>query len=194
MDQNQYIYNLFRQFGIDLPEEETQRLNSILRPVKYSKNQYFVTAGDQIKKFGIITQGVVRFYYNTYDGKEYNQTFKEENEFIMAYYPIMTGNPSPFNIQTLEDSVILEGDFSEFEQFYDKHPIWNQVSTKFYQYNFILKAEREADFLLYNATDRYIRLAQKKPQLVKRLPQNQIALYLGINPVSLNRIIRQIKD
>jgi CRP-like cAMP-binding protein len=194
MDTHNYLSNIFSHFNLDLPPEEIDRFCSILREVEYKKNSFFIREGDLTYKFGIIKTGLVRFYYNTYEGKEYNQTFKQENEFIMAYYPIMSGKPSPFSIQAVEECSILEGDYREFQKFYDLHPIWGITARKFYEYNFILKAEREAEFLLYNATDRYIRFSQKHPDLVKRLPQNQIALYLGINPVSLNRIIRQIKS
>ncbi len=44
------------------------------------------------------------------------------------------------------------------------------------------------------AQKRYELFYQNYPDLVNRVPQNQIAMYLGIDPSSLNRIIAKLKS
>jgi DNA-binding MurR/RpiR family transcriptional regulator len=57
----------------------------------------------------------------------------------------------------------------------------------------MIKANREIQLLLYNATDRYKNFIQAQPELAQRLPQYHLATYLGINPSSLNRLIKKIE-
>ena len=53
------------------------------------------------------------------------------------------------------------------------------------------KESKERDLMLQSAEDRYYKFLKEKKDLVKRLPQNQIALYLGINPSTLSRLKRK---
>ena len=50
--------------------------------------------------------------------------------------------------------------------------------------------------LLFNLSpeERYKSLLVKRPQLIDRVPQHQLANYLGITPESLSRIKRRINS
>jgi len=53
---------------------------------------------------------------------------------------------------------------------------------------------REEQLLKYDAKDCYTDFTKDFPNLLDRLPQLQIALYLGVNPSSLNRIIKALAE
>lgn len=50
-----------------------------------------------------------------------------------------------------------------------------------------------ASFITSTPEERYLSLLEKRPNLAKRVPQNQLASYLGIKPESLSRIKRRIE-
>lgn len=55
------------------------------------------------------------------------------------------------------------------------------------------KIRRENDFLMNNATERYLQFERDYPELVNRVKQTHISTYLGITPESLSRIKRALK-
>ena len=48
------------------------------------------------------------------------------------------------------------------------------------------------EFRTSSPEERYLDLTKKRPDLVQRVPQNQLASYLGIKPQSLSRLKARI--
>ncbi len=188
------LKNHFAQIVGDIPEEEWLKFSKLFIRKEYPKDTFFIQAGDKNEKFGFIEQGLVRFFFITHEGLEFNQTFKKENEMIMSFFTILADEPSAFSIQALEPSIIHEASFKDFERFYDRHPCWQIVGRKVAEVNFVRKSRREMQLLLYNATQRYLNFQQDFPDLFERLPQYHLASYLGVNPATLNRLIKKLKE
>jgi hypothetical protein len=51
--------------------------------------------------------------------------------------------------------------------------------------------ERERDLLTLTPRDLYAKLAASAPPWLPRVPQKDLAAYLGVTPVGLNRIVKQ---
>jgi CRP-like cAMP-binding protein len=185
-----YFNMFFAQAGIILPREELVRFAGLFKVQVYDKNDIIVKAGETKAFMGFILKGLVRFYFTHPNGKEYNQTFYAENSFIMNYYPAFVGKATPFNVSAIEYAEILVGDYTEFEKFYDINPIWDRAVRLLVTHHYMVKTERELQFLLFDAKERYENFMKTKPDLADRLSQYQIAMYLGINPSSLNRILK----
>jgi CRP-like cAMP-binding protein len=179
---------------VSLPDSEIEKFISLFKIRVYKKNEYLIEVNDTFNLIGFITEGLVRFCFDTFDGKEFNQTFRKEGDIILNYYPQFTGEGSPFFIQALEDTTVFIADYKDVELLYDSHHGWDRMGRKIAEENFMIKTKREAQLLLFDAKDRYSNFAKNFPDLVKRLSQYQVALYLGINPSSLNRIIKSIND
>jgi CRP-like cAMP-binding protein len=184
---------IFQAFEISIPEEELIKLINIMSIKELKKGEFFSRAGEESYSFAFISKGIVRFYYDAVEGKEFNQSFHRENDFIMSYMSIMSKKPSSFNVQALEPTTLYQGDYRVFSEFYKQHPVWNELSRKLHEYNFIVKTEREADLLTKDALGRYHAFCERYPDLLERISQHHIALYLGINPVSLARLLSKVK-
>jgi DNA-binding MarR family transcriptional regulator len=52
--------------------------------------------------------------------------------------------------------------------------------------------ETFAEFKMSSPEERYLNLLKTRPDLIQRVPQHQIASYLGIKPESLSRIRKRI--
>jgi hypothetical protein len=68
----------------------------------------------------------------------------------------------------------------------------NQLSLCIAQQMFLSRARREKDFLTLSAEARYRALLEKAPAVIKHIPVNRIAKYLGIHAESLSRIRKSI--
>jgi CRP-like cAMP-binding protein len=55
------------------------------------------------------------------------------------------------------------------------------------------KANENLDaFITSSPEERYLNLLDKRPELLQRVPQHQIASYLGMTPESLSRIRKRV--
>jgi CRP-like cAMP-binding protein len=54
--------------------------------------------------------------------------------------------------------------------------------------------ESMATLLLLSPEERYLHLLNTRPELLDRVPQYQLASYLGIKPESLSRIRKRIME
>lgn len=129
---------------IEIETDEVNKFADLFVFKSFKKGDYIIRAGDSFNLIGFVNKGLVRFYFDTFEGKEFNQTFKKEGDFIMNYYPLYNNTGSPFSIQAMEDTTIFIADYQDFLPFYDRHPIWDRLGRKLAEANFMIKSRREA--------------------------------------------------
>ena len=105
---------------------------------------------------------------------------------------MVTGKPSFFSVEALEDSQILEIAWSDFIRLTELDVFWVRFLLKFIEKGYITKEKRERDLLLLDAETRYKNFLTEFPGLDQRVRQGVIASYLGIQPETLSRIRRKI--
>ncbi len=151
---------------------------------------YFIHAGDKSKELAFVNSGLLRFFYQTKDGKEFNKSFISENQFASAYSAFLTGMPARFSIQALEDSQLLICDLEPVIKLFDQHRCWERLGRILAEQLYVKKETREAEFLLDDAETRYHFFQKNYSGLEERISQYHVASYLGITPVMLSRIRR----
>ncbi len=55
----------------------------------------------------------MRYFYITYEGEEFNQAFKVENDLLFSFTSVLSGEPSNFSIQALEDTTAYVGNYQD---------------------------------------------------------------------------------
>jgi CRP-like cAMP-binding protein len=178
----------------NLPDTEWKFFKSLYQIRQYERGEYFLLAGNFSLDFGFVDKGLVRYFYTTFEGEEFNQTFKVENELVMSFTSILVGEPSNFSIQALEETSIHVTDYRNIQELYKRHPAWQELGRKIAEDNFIVKTKREEQLLLYSAQDRYKNFCKNFPHLLDRLSQVHIASFLGISPETLTRVIKKARE
>ena len=113
--------------------------------------------------------------------------------FLPVIPPFIENKEIWYSIEALEDSVILEIRFEDYLDLVRNSNSWNELIKNYMTRLYIEKEERERSFLLDDATTRYLDFVRKNPDFEERIPQFNIASYLGITPVSLSRIRSKLK-
>lgn len=175
-----------------LPEHRLQELLAISHEKTIQASEYFVTAGEIPYKIAYVGEGLFRYVYITPKGDEFTKGIITEHNFISSYSALILGKPSHFSVEALEDSVILELNWSDFTQLLDKDVFWLRFLLKFVEKGFIIKEKRERDLLLLDAETRYRNFLLEFPGIEQRIKQGIIASYLGIKPETLSRIRKKI--
>jgi CRP-like cAMP-binding protein len=173
---------------ISPPNKQMDSFLELFRVQSLQQGDFFLRAGVQSTELAFINSGLLRFFYQTVDGKEFNKSFLPENQFAAAYSAFLTGMPARFSIQALEDSHLLVCDLTLVVKLFDHHSCWEKLGRIFAEQLYIKKETREAEFLLDDAETRYHNFQQNYPGLEDRLAQYHVASFLGITPVALSRI------
>ena len=97
-------------------------------------------------------------------------------------------------MEALENSVVININFDAFIEQSEKSPDLKNFYIQYLQKNWVINNEqKEIAQITENATNRYIKLIENKPELNIRIAQHHIASHLGITPTQLSRIRKGIK-
>lgn len=172
-----------------VPEAEWQVVRAQLSLRALERGDCLARMGEVSNHYGWVITGLMRRFSVSPDGEEVVRGFVEPGGFVGSYRSMLAGLPSNQTIDALERSHLLVGDYSEFVKLYDRHPCWQEFGRKLAEQLFLIRDQREAELLTLTATERYERFLQQHASLVGRIPQHQIASFLGVTPVSLSRLI-----
>jgi CRP-like cAMP-binding protein len=181
------IIELLQQI-IVLPDTEGRKFAAIANERSMGKGEYFIREGQTPRKIAFVGKGLFRYFYIDRDGTEYTKNFILAGNFITAYSATIAQKPSVMFIEALEDSVVYEINYADWEELKDGHTCWKDLLIYFLERAFSIKEKRERELLLLDAEQRYRVFKDEFPGLETRVKQHLIASYLGISPVSLSRL------
>ena len=173
---------------VTLTPEEIQYFTSTLKEKKLKKRQFLVQEGDVCRSTYFVNKGCLRSYYTDKDGVEHNIQFSIEDWWAGDMASFITQKPSKISVIALEDSDLLVLDRQVQEDVFAKIPKFERFFRNLLQNAFVSAQERILANLSETAEERYLNFRKKYPEMDRRLPQNQIASFLGVTPESLSRI------
>ncbi|AUT03391.1 cyclic nucleotide-binding protein [Nostoc sp. CENA543] len=178
---------------VEMPADELAKLNYVFQEITLNTGEFLVRAGEIPARIAFVVSGLLRLYYVNSAGSEFTKSFCPENHFVTAYSALILKQPAQFFIEALEDSLLLVADYSQYAQLCTENSCWQTINYKLVEALFIKKEKREAELLLDDATTRYQKFLTEYPYLETRVKQYHIASYLGISPVSLSRIRKNLQ-
>ena len=153
------------------------------------KNDYFVQEGQKINKLAFVGKGVLRAFYRTKEGVDYNKTFFVDNSFAISYAAVLQKSNSYLYFQALTDCDLLVCNYYDFALLFDKHRDLERLVRIVIELEWVIKKEqRELRLVLTDAEERYKYFQNEYPGLENLIPQYHIASHLGITPIQLSRI------
>jgi len=177
---------------IKLTPEETRYFVSLLKPKKIRKRQYLVQEGDIARYQYFVNEGCLRTFHTDDKGMEHNVQFSIENWWTGDMYSFLTQTPGKYNIIAIEDSDLSCIDSEALELLYTKVPKFERFFRHLLQNALVALQERILSGMSESAEERYLNFRKKYSEMDKRIPQNQIASFLGITPESLSRVRKQL--
>lgn len=175
-------------------DEEWNTFSTFLNIRTLNKNEYFVENGKVCSELGFIIKGSVR-YSNIIDGQEITGYFSFENSFVTALKSYHTRKHSMYDILTIEKTTFVTISKNDMETML-LNPLLAYKMERFGRLiaeNFnILFEDRIKSFVLKTPEERYIDLLKSGQDIIKRVPLQYIAQFIGVTPVSLSRIRKRI--
>lgn len=177
---------------VSLTEEEKNAIISldIFRSVK--KGTILLKEGQKSKDSYFVLKGCIRTYYLV-DSEEKTTAFYTEMD---ALTPVCVVNkmPSDYYISCIEDTILTITNTDMEAEINTKFPKFESLCRVFAEE---LLAKQQIDFDEFKTSSpeqRYLNLLNKRPDLIQRVPQHQLASFLGIKPQSLSRLRGRILE
>jgi CRP-like cAMP-binding protein len=177
---------------IQLTQEETDFFFSLLTYRTLKKKEFLLRQGDICKTENFIIQGCLRMYTIDESGMEHIVMFGVEGWWVSDLFSFFTNTTTEYYIDALEDTALWQISKEHLEQLYERVPKFERFFRILLQNAFIAQQKRINQNLSFTAEQRYLDFVKKYPQLEQRIPQKQVAAYLGMTPVFLSMLRKKL--
>lgn len=177
---------------ITLTAEEVDAIVSLdlFRSVK--KGTVLLSEGQKSIDTFFVLKGCIRTYY-VIDGEEKTTAFFTEMEGITPHC-VVSKAPSLYYIACVEDCILSVSNLDMEAEINGRFPKFDIMCRKLSE-ELLVKKQMDLDgFKTSTPEQRYLRLMQQRPDLIQRVPQYQLASFLGIKPQSLSRLRARMAD
>jgi len=163
-------------------------------PIKTVAKETFLLKEGQIAKDAyFVIKGYIR-KYELIDGEEKTLDFFTENQSAANFASLANNTPSTLFLVCGEETTIAILNSEKEEALYKKHPRFESFCRTGMEQMMGSKQEELSSFIVSSPKERYLKLLKNRPELINRVPQYQLASYLGISPESLSRIRKRISQ
>jgi CRP-like cAMP-binding protein len=177
---------------ISTTEDEKNAILSLdlFRSVK--KGSILIKEGQQSQDCYFVLKGCLRKYY-IIDGEEKTTAFYTEMEALTPHC-VINKSPSEYYISCVEDSILTVSNAVMEVEVNSKFPKF-EIMCRMLSEEILAKQQIDFDeFKTSSPEQRYLNLMQKRPDLTQRVPQHQLASFLGIKAQSLSRLRARILE
>ena len=187
---NQDLLDFLSGFPRLSPEEVEMIARHI--PVKsFSKGYMLLETGKIPSECYYLLKGCIR-EYKIIDGLEKTTAFYTEKNGTISPVSYVHQTPSAHFLVCMEDCLVISGNREQDKSNYENFPVLKGITANMLESEWIKTKENFTDFITSSPEQRYLNFIEKHGDLFQRVPQHQIASYLGMTPESLSRIRKRV--
>ncbi len=177
---------------ISLTEDEKNAILSLDLFRSVTKGTTLLKEGQKSQDCYFVLKGCIRKYY-IIDDEEKTTAFYTEMDALTPHC-VINKAPSEYFISCVEDSILTVSNSDMEAEINSKFPKF-EIMCRMLSEELLAKQQINFDeFKTSSPEQRYLNLLQKRPDLIQRVPQHQLASYLGIKPQSLSRLRARILE
>ncbi len=177
---------------IPLNNEECLLVRELFKSRLYRKKQYILQENDVCTQFNFVVRGCIRMYKTDEKGNIHIVQFASENWWMSNVGSFHQKKPSELSIDALEDTMVLQISYDNLIRLYLSAPKFDRIFRVLIENSFVNLQNRLLQNISSTAEERYLSFLETYPQLANRLPQTQIASFLGITPEFLSKLKSKI--
>lgn len=177
---------------IPLNNEECQLVRELFKSRLYRKKQYVLQENDVCNQFNFVVRGCLRMYKVDEKGSTHIIQFASENWWMVDIGSFHQKKSSDLSIDALEDTMVLQISYENLIKLYTSAPKFDRIFRVLIENSFVTLQNRLLQNISSTAEERYLSFMETYSHLSNRLPQTQIASFLGITPEFLSKLKSKI--
>jgi CRP-like cAMP-binding protein len=193
VDKREALRRFIRSSAPDIDAATMERLVAAVEPVERARGTLLVRQGEVAADCYFVLQGCLRMFAVDEDGNEKTVELFTELESVVIYESYTHGKPSPYSVECVEDCVFLAGDRGSEQVMNERFSVMRDMARAALESRVSEGQERHSAFKASSPEQRYLQLLEHRPGLAGRVPQHQLASYLGVTPESFSRIKRRLR-
>src|SRR5690625_135294 len=172
-----------------------EQMNEVCRyhqQISIAKGDYFIQVNKYSNHFYILEEGMARAYVFDFRGNDITTQFFIRVNIIIEPYALFHRMHAIENMVALSDCIAWKIHFDHFQEAFHTMPAMAEWGRLWMSENLTQLKLRSIEMITQDATTRYMRLLETKPEIIQKAPLKHIATYLGITDTSLSRIRARI--
>ncbi len=186
--ENEILAYLTKYVSISDELKEVVVASSVIR--RFEKGTVLLEAEKPAKESYLVLKGCLRSYL-VRDGEEKTIEFYTEEQPV-APTNYGKGEPSGQYLVCAEDATLLINTPEHEAKMFREFPAFESVCRIMSEAMMANHQESFTNYKLMTTEERYLHLLETRPDLFQRIPQYQIASYLGITAESLSRLRKRL--
>ncbi len=171
-----------------MPDEIREELERTLTIVDGAKSDFLLSQGVREMEQYFILDGVLKRTVSNAEGKEMILRFAAEGDMETSYAAWRMGTPTPYSIVCVTKARVARLPLPQWVDFLERHR-----ETKDLFESAVMRLMTEVmgytiTLHLLDAPGRVHRFLRKRPDLVDRIPQKQLAAHLNLSAETLSRL------
>lgn len=167
---------------ISLTSDEELLFLSKIETKNYKAKTIILNAGEICKHSYFVNSGLLRSFNVNDNIVEHVLSFACEGWWIGNMYSLLSQKPGNLFIEVLEDAEVVLLSKENQEQLYLEIPKLERFFRILTENSLVANQERLMDNLSLTAEERFEKFCKKYPTLIQKVPQKQIASYIGVTP------------
>ena len=167
---------------------ERDALNAFFVERRIKRRQFVLQHDDVCRHFTFVVSGCLKMYAVDANDKEHNLEFIAENDWAMDLSSFYSEKPGKLYIEAVEPTTILQIRHDDVIHLYVHYPKFDHNFRVIIEQKYIELQNRVLQNISSSAEERYEYFLNQYPNLSTRLPNTQIASYLGITHEFLSTI------
>lgn len=196
INQNKHLQNLKTEFNRYAPisDKSWKLIENIIEFQSVKKGELLLRNGQIAKEIYFICEGALRAFITDAAGNTYNKNLFLKGDFAGSKASLLQQLPSDFSIEALQDSILININYKKYRELIFQYDDLKNYYIAYLEKNWVIeKEQREISLVMENATERYLQLLSRHPDIPKRVPLLHIASHLGITPTQLSRIRKSLE-
>ena len=167
---------------VTLTPEEQELLLSKTITQHYKAKTVILNAGEICKYSYFVNSGLLRSFSINDNITEHVLQFACEGWWIGDMYSLLSQKPGNLFIEVIEDAEVVLLPKENQDELYHLIPKLERFFRILIENSLVAHQERLMDNLSLTAEERFEKFCSKYPTLIQRVPQKQIASYIGVTP------------
>lgn len=177
---------------VTLTPAEKQLIQTFFKFKKVKKKQFVVVEGHLCTYMTFVSKGLLKAYNVDDKGHQHINQFSPEGWWTSDMSSFFSGGISFYSIDAMEDSEVLVITREDFENLTIQVPVMDRYFRLLFQNSLITKERRLISSHIHTAEEKYKHIVENNPDLMKRIPQNLLASYLGLSAETLSRLKKNV--